>query len=32
MIEVGSKEDIGQTLETDSQDHLMDVDLNMGKF
>ena len=30
MIEVGSEADTGQTVETDSQDHLIEVDLSMN--
>ena len=32
MIEVDSKANIGQTVDTDSQGHLIEVDLNISKI
>ena len=32
MIEVGNKAEVGQVVETDSEDHLTEVDLSMAKF
>ena len=32
MIEVGQKVEIGQIVETDSQDHPTEINLNMDKI